>query len=544
MICGRDKDKQDNAVIVELKQWDKCRESDGDNEVLTWVGGHERDVLHPSVQVGRYKTYLEDVHTAFYDGVSPITLNACAYLHNYNRYEEDAIFSPKFKDFLATYPLFTADDTHDLSSYLIDKLKRGQGIDVLKRIEQSRLRPSKCLMDHVGNVIRGEPEYILLDEQLIAYDKVLSSAKKGFHDRQKTVVIIKGGPGTGKSVIAINLMADLLLLGYNTYYATGSRAFTETLRKKIGSRGSPQFKYFNSFANAEYNDIDVLICDEAHRIRENSYSRFTKKQDRSDKKQIEELLNASKVSVFLIDDYQVVRPNEIGSVELIKEYAKKYNCKLNEYQLDIQFRCGGCEDFIDWVNNTLEIEKTAKILWTKNDEFEFKIFRSPEELEGAIIEKIGQGFTARLTAGFCWEWSKNPKNDGNLENDVVIGDFKRPWNARPEATKLARGIPKASLWATDPNGLDQIGCIYTIQGFELDYVGVIVGNDLIYNFDEQKWEGVKGNCADPVVKRSGVLFTDLIKNTYRVLLTRGLKGCYVYFMDENTERFVKSRIDK
>lgn len=544
MICGRDKDKQDNAVIVELKQWDKCRESDGDNEVLTWVGGHERDVLHPSVQVGRYKTYLEDVHTAFYDEVSPITLNACAYLHNYNRYEEDIIFSPKFKDFLVTYPVFTADDTHDLSNYLIDKLKRGQGIDVLKRIEQSRLRPSKCLMDHVGNVIRGEPEYILLDEQLIAYDKVLSSAKRGFHDKQKTVVIIKGGPGTGKSVIAINLMADLLLKGYNTYYATGSRAFTETLRKKIGSRGSPQFKYFNSFANVEYNDIDVLICDEAHRIRENSYSRFTKKQDRSDKKQIEELLNASKVSVFLIDDYQVVRPNEIGSVELIKEYAKKYNCKLYEYQLDIQFRCGGCEDFIDWVNNTLEIEKTAKILWTKNDKFEFKIFRSPEELEGAIIEKMVQGFSARLTAGFCWEWSKNPKIDGNLENDVVIGDFERPWNARPEASKLARGIPKASLWATDPNGLDQIGCIYTIQGFELDYVGVIVGNDLIYNFDEQKWEGVKANCADSVVKRSGDLFTDLIKNTYRVLLTRGLKGCYVYFMDENTERFVKSRIDK
>jgi len=543
MICGRDKDRQDNAVIVELKQWDRCRESDGDNEVLTWVGGHERDVLHPSVQVGRYKIYLEDVHTAFYDGMSPIRLNACAYLHNYNRHAEDVIFSPKFEDVLGTYPLFTADDTDDLCGYLIDKLEYGMGIDVLERIEQSKLRPSKCLMDHVGNVIKGEPEFILLDEQLIAYDKVFSSAKKGFHDKQKTVVLIKGGPGTGKSVIAINLMADLLLKGYNTYYATGSRAFTETLRKKIGSRGSSQFKYFNSFANAGYNGLDVLICDEAHRIRENSNSRYTKKEDRSDKKQIEELLNASKVSVFFIDNYQVVRPNEIGSVDLIREYAEKYNCKLYEYQLDIQFRCGGCEEFIDWINNTLGLIKTAKILWTKNDDFEFKIFKSPEELESAINEKIDQGFTARLTAGFCWEWSKNPKSDGNLENDVVIGDFKRPWNARPEATKLARGIPKASLWATDPNGVNQIGCIYTIQGFELDYIGVIVGNDLVYNFDDQKWDGLKENCADPVVKRSGDMFTNLIKNTYRVLFTRGLKGCYVYFMDSDTERFVKSRIE-
>ena len=213
------------------------------------------------------------------------------------------------------------------------KLEKGEGIDVLKRIEESKYRPSKKLMDHVGNVIRGKSEYILLDEQQVVYDKVFSCAKEGFHDKQKTVIVIKGGPGTGKSVIAINLMADLLLKGYNAQYATGSKAFTETLRKIIGPRGAAQFKYFNSYSEAENNAIDVLIADEAHRLRETSINRFTPKHKRLDIPQIEELINASKVVAFFIDDDQIVRPGEIGSVQYIKEYALKNNCKIFEYEL-------------------------------------------------------------------------------------------------------------------------------------------------------------------------------------------------------------------
>jgi hypothetical protein len=207
--------------------------------------------------------YLEDTHTAFYDGISPVILNACTYLHNYSYDPSDVIFSAKFREALDKYPLFTANETDMLSNYLMEKLEKGQGRDVLKRIEQSKYRASKKLMDHVGNTIKGKPEFILLDEQLVVYDQVLAHAEKGFHDNKKTVIIIKGGPGTGKSVIAINLMADLLLKGYNAHYATGSKAFTETLREKIGRRGAPQFKYFNSFTEAEFNSVDVLICDEA-----------------------------------------------------------------------------------------------------------------------------------------------------------------------------------------------------------------------------------------------------------------------------------------
>jgi DUF2075 family protein/phage repressor protein C with HTH and peptisase S24 domain len=542
LICGKDDRKKDNAIIIELKQWEKCEESDKDNEVLTWVGGAKREVLHPSVQVRQYQMYLQDTHTAFNDDTEPITLEACTYLHNYNYYADDVIFANKFNDVLKDCPLFTADNVDDLKDYLYGRLMKGDGLRILKQIEESRYRPSKKLMDHVGNIIKGKSEYILLDEQLIVYDTVLSCAKKGFHDKQKAVIIIKGGPGTGKSVIAINLMADLLLKGYNAHYATGSRAFTGTLREIIGTRGSAQFKFFNSYSNAEYNVIDILIADEAHRIRSTSNSRFTPRVRRTDLPQIEELLRASKVAVFFIDDNQVVRPNEIGSTEYIRETALKNNCKIFEYELEAQFRCNGSNAFVNWINNTLGIKRTANVIWDQHEEFDFKIFSSPLELENAIRKKVSEGFTGRVTAGFCWDWSM-PNEDGTLKDDVVIGDYKRSWDAKPEARILAPGIPSASLWAYDPNGINQVGCIYTAQGFEFDYAGVIFGEDLVYDFDKQEWVGDPSNSSDSVVKRSKDKFVDLVKNTYRVLLSRGMKGCYVYFINKDTERFFKTRIE-
>lgn len=544
MISGRDYNNKDNAVIVELKQWDRCEESNADNEVMTWLNGTLRDVLHPSVQVGQYRMYLEDTHTAFYEGVNPVKLNACAYLHNYHYDPTDVIFADKFNEHLTRNPIFTADDADKLKDYLTEKLQNGYGIDVLNKIENSKYRPSKRLMNHVGNVIRGKSEYILLDDQKIVYDRVFAEAKHGFHNKQKSVIIIKGGPGTGKSVIAINLMADLLLQGYNAHYATGSRAFTQTLRDIIGRRGSVQFKYFNSYMNAQPNEIDVLICDEAHRLRKTSNNRFTPTAKRSNLAQIDELIRASKVCVFFIDDKQVVRPDEIGSVKYITEHALKNKCKVIEFdELEIQFRCNGSDGFINWINNTLGIKRTANVIWNQNEEtFDFKIFNSPESLENAIKEKVNQGFSARMTAGFCWKWSDANK-DGTLPNDVVIGEYQRPWNAKPEAKRLAPNIPKATLWAHDPNGINQIGCIYTAQGFEFDYVGVIFGKDLVYDFDLQQWIGNKEHSYDTVVKRSKDQFVELVKNTYRVLLTRGMKGCYVYFEDKDTEKFFKSRME-
>ena len=337
-------------------------------------------------------------------------------------------------------------------------------------------------------------------------------------------------------------MAELLREGRNAHYATGSKAFTETLWEIMGSRSRATFKYFNSYGPAEFNEVDVLICDESHRIRETSNNRFSKRERRSTKPQVRELLDAAKVAVFFIDDRQTVRPNEIGSTMHIRQHADAVDAEVSEYDLEIQFRCAGSDGFVNWIDNTLGIRRTANVIWDGADGFDFRIVASPEELETSIRRRADEGFTARVSAGFCWRWSE-PRPDGTLVDDVVIGDYRRPWDAKPGNWRLAPGIPPASLWATDPNGINQIGCVYNIQGFELDYIGVIWGRDLRYNLDGQSWVGDKTQSSDSVVKRSKEHFVELVKNTYRVLLSRGIKGCYVHFMDRDTERFIRSRIE-
>jgi hypothetical protein len=542
MICGRDSSSRDEAVIVELKQWSDCEAAEAEGLVSTWVGGKNREVAHPSVQVGQYQQYLADTHSAFYEGNHPIQLGACSYLHNYEIRPDDVLLAPKFTETIARYPLFGSDAVDELTGYLRERLSAGHGDSVLARIEQSTYRPSRKLMDYVAETIAGRGPWVLLDEQLVVFEKIRAAVAAAITHGRRQVVLVRGGPGTGKSVLAINLLARFLREGRTAHYATGSRAFTKTLWKLVGSRAKPVLKYFNGYRNALPGEIDALICDEAHRIRETSNDRYTPKAKKSTEPQIRELLRAAKVAVFFIDDRQGVRPNEIGSSDYIRQHAADLKYEVSEFDLEVQFRCSGSAGFVNWISNTLGIERTANQLWTGAETFDFQIFPTPESMEVAIKAKIRKGVTARLTAGFCWDWS-NPNPDGTLVDDVVIGKWRKPWNARPEAGRLAKGIPPADLWATDPGGIDQVGCIYTAQGFEVDYIGVVWGKDLVYDPDGQAWVGDKKESRDRTVKQSKTDFLQLVKNTYRVLLSRGMKGCYVCFLDKNTERFVRSRID-
>lgn len=543
MICGRDRDGRDNSVIIELKQWEASQVSQVSEHVITWVGGANRDVLHPSVQVGQYKLYLEDNHSAFFEE-NPVSLHACSYIHNYVAVSQDALFDTQYSSYVKSYPVFCERDVDNLSTFLKRRLELGNGIPVLQRIQESKYGPSKRLLDNVAKVVKENSRYILLDEQLLAFDKVMGLVKQGSNQGRKSVVIINGGPGTGKSVIAINLLAELSRLGKNAQYATGSKAFTESLRKSLGSTARSQIKYFNSYIEAPANCIDVLVADESHRIRITSNNRFTKREFRSTTPQIEELINVARVPVFFIDDRQNVRPGEIGSSNYIRENAQRLDCDVHEYQLDIQFRCQGSDKFVQWINNTFGIKKTASAIWDqKNNQFDFQVVGSPHELYKKIKDKNDrEANSARLVAGFCWKWSE-PKENGTLVKDVVIDDFAMTWEGKESGRRLAPNVPPASLWPYDPRAVDQIGSIYTIQGFEFDYVGVIIGKDLLYNFETNQWEGHPEFSADSVVKRSGDKFLDMVKNTYRVLLSRALKGCYVYFVDKETEKFVRSRMD-
>jgi hypothetical protein len=542
MFTGHDPSGTRSAVIVELKQWDSVSPSWIDDCVSTFVGARERDVLHPSAQAGAYQRYLLDTNTAFEH--ESIRLDGCAYLHNLAESQAVELRRERFFSIVREYPVFIREESGDLAEHLDARVGSGEGTRILETIVRGRFRPSKRLLEHTANVIRNEPAYTLLDEQQIAYRAVLTNVRESARSQVRTVFLIRGGPGTGKSLIALNLLAALAESGLATVHATGSRAFTENLRKVVGRRAAAQFKYFNSFSQAEDQGLDVLIADEAHRLREFSWNWRTPKVRRTETHQITELMEAATTCVFFIDDRQVVRPTEVGNSELIRRAASDLGRSVVEFELEAQFRCAGSDSFVNWVDNTLGMRRTQDVLWDPDDDFELVIAESPFELETYVRRRASEGFTARLTAGFCWPWSV-PDPDGTLVADVVIGDWSMPWNARPEAAKLAPGIPKASYWASDPGGLDQVGCIYTAQGFEYDYGGVIFGRDLVYRPGDG-WLGRPEYSRDGMVTRevrSPEEFAELAKSAYRVLLTRGLKGCAIYFEDGPTREFFLSRID-
>lgn len=544
MLFGKGENNSDNVVLIELKQWSKVEDTDIENMVYTYVGGANRLEPHPSIQVEGYHLNLQDFVSVFEE---PNTdLYSCVYCHNYSKEREKVLFLDKFKEILKEHPLFAKEDVINFGKYLKDKIGSGQGLEIFNRFSNSAIRPSKKLIEHTKKMVNGQQVFNLIDEQLSANYAIIDRAKKASQLKRKCVIIVKGGPGTGKSVIALNALAELLSKGLTVYHATGSRAFTSTLKKVVGTRVGNFFKYFNSFTGAKENDIDVLICDEAHRIRNTSNSRYTRRENRTDTPQIEELIKISKVSIFFIDDYQVVRPTEIGSSDMIIETAKKYGAEIIDFELKTQFRCNGSDSYLNWIDNTLGINYGTKKLLDKDDKMEFKIFNNPQELYDEINKKNEEKpNSARMVAGYCWPWS-NTNPDGTLNEDVVIGDFKMTWEAKDDSRVLAPGVVKASLWAYDPRAINQMGSIYTIQGFEFEYVGVIFAEDLIYNKAENKWIGDRTKTCDPALKGRSISeeqFTKYVKNIYRVLLSRGMKGCYIYFMNKDTEEYFRDRLN-
>jgi hypothetical protein len=544
MVTGHDDQRHPGAVVVELKQWGDAGPSDAEDCVTTFVGGRERDLLHPSRQVGQYEEYLRGMHSEF--GAGGVELRSCAFLHNLDFDPANEIFLPKFDALRRRFPTFAGDQQGALVQYMRAKLSAGDGVPVLDRVVGARLQASRKLLAQAARVIGQQSAFVLIDEQLVVFNRVLSDVRRSVSGRgRKSIHLIRGGPGTGKSIVALHLLGRLAADRRQVLHLTGSKAFTEHLKKLVGPTVAPLFKYFNFNWKGDVpaNQFDAIVLDEAHRLRKQSTDRFHPKKLWSGKAQIDEIVDAAKVSVFFIDDLQVVKPGEVGSSELIRAAATGIGADLHEVELEAQFRCAGSAGFVNWIDNTLGIRPTANILWQGDPKFEFRIFDDVESLDRAIQQAAKlPGCTARLAAGYCWPWS-DPAPDGSLVDDVRVGDWSRPWNARPDAGKLAAGIPKAQFWASEPGGEYQVGCVYTAQGFEFDIAGVIVGPDLRYDWERNEWVGDWSRSMDPVVKKSKNAFLALARSTYRVLLTRGMRGCYVYFMDEGTRRFFQSRIE-
>ena len=409
------------------------------------------------------------------------------------------------------------------------------------RIESGKIKPSKSLADSLSSMIKGNEEFILIDDQKIVYETALALAKRS-SEKNKTVLIVQGGPGTGKTVVAVNLLVTLTKLGLLAQYITKNAApravyeskLTGTLKK---THISNMFRGSGGFFNVDSNSFDALVIDEAHRLNEKS-GLFNNLGEN----QIKELINAAKCSVFFIDEDQMVTLNDIGKKSEIRKWAGLTGANVYETELTSQFRCNGSDGYLAWLDNILEIRETANNTLDRHD-YEFKIFNSPNELRDAIFQKNEKRNKARLVAGYCWDWSSKKKPSSY---DIIFEeyDFKMRWN-------LAN---YGSLWLIDPNSVSEIGCVHTCQGLELEYVGVIIGPDLVVRKGKVVTDVSKRSSGDKSIRgykklvvKDGQTAGDrldlIVKNTYRTLMTRGLKGCYIYCTDYETGEYFKSRID-
>jgi len=533
-------------VVVELKQWSGATAWGGSETLVDVAGAPYRPALHPAVQVGAYADYLRDFVTVLADdanAVVPVT-----YLHNAtDSLVEDLLTTAEH----ASAAMFTGQQRAGFRDFLREHLTNDSGQDAADALLGSPVRPSKQLLTHAAAEIREREQFVLLDEQRVAYELVMQTVADAREGGDKTAVIITGAPGSGKSVIALSVMGELARRGVAVVHATGSRSFTQTMRQVAGrgsSRTKSLFKYFNSFVAAEPNTLDVAVLDEAHRIREKSVHRYTPKALReSARPQVEELLDVARVPVFLLDEHQVVRPGEMGTVADIKAHAAQRGMDVLQVDLAGQFRAGGSDRYIEWVHDLLGLASESPHLtadggvWQDEPDFTVDVVDSVEELESRLRAKVAAGDNARMTAGFCWPWS-DPNRDGSLVDDVRIGPWSRPWNLKSD--RAVGGAPPSSLWASDPAGFEQVGCVYTAQGFEYAWNGVILGPDLVWRND--RWVARRDYNKDPDFRSrsavDGPTFDRLVRHVYKVLLTRGLRGTLIYSVDPETQAMLRARI--
>lgn len=540
IVTGTRGDGQRTAVIVELKQWQKAKATTMDAIVSTFVGGREREVNHPSYQAWSYAMLIEDFNETVRQ--DPIHLRPCAYLHNC---ESGAVLhAPFYAEHTKLAPAFLRDDAKKLREFIKAHVKYGDDGETMYRIRDGRIRPSKGLADHLASLMRGNREFYLIDEQKTVYETALHLATTST-PKNKNVLLVNGGPGTGKTVIAINLLVELTNRELVSQYVTKNSApravyenkLTGTLKK---SRISNLFVGSGSFTATPSNTFQGLIVDEAHRLNEKSglFSNLGENQ-------IKELIDASTFTVFFLDEDQRIHWKDIGGKTQIRDWAESLGATVTEMDLESQFRCNGSDGYLAWIDRALQVRETANTT-LEGANYEFMVCESATELKELIEQRNRLNNRARMVAGYCWDWLSRKTKSNPVPRDYDIkldgGDFKAKWNLSEDG----------SLWIVKPDSVQEVGCIHTCQGLELDYVGVIIGPDLVVRDGVVVTDGAMRSGGDSSIKGyKGLLKKEpatarekadlIIKNTYRTLMTRGTKGCYVYSTDPETNLYLQTQ---
>ena len=535
ILTGTNNENKKTAILIELKQWSESDITDMDGMVKTFVGGNKREVSHPSYQVWSYATLLEDYNANVQD--QNINLEPCAYLHNYE--PDDVIKNKFYKDYIDKAPVFLRPDVLKLQAFIKKFVKYGDSGDLLYAIENGKIRPSKALADSLLSMLEGNQEFILIDDQKLVYETALKLAKESTEEK-KNVLIIEGGPGTGKSVVAINLLTELTKRGDVTQYVTKNAAPREVYQVKLTgkftkTRISNLFSSSGSFHNIEPNTFDSLIVDEAHRL--NAKSGFF---GHLGENQIKELINTAKLSIFFIDEDQRVTLKDIGKRSEIVKWAKLIGAKVHVLELASQFRCNGSDGYLAWIDNILQIKETANDSLDDID-YDFKVVDSPTLVHQKMIKKNVINKKSRILAGYCWNWVS--KKEPELK-DIIIDDYSATWNLSQHG----------QAWIIHPDSVNEVGCIHTCQGLELDHVGVIIGPDMVVRDGKIVTDATKRACTDKSISGFKKMLKEdqtkaekmadmIIKNTYRTLMTRGMKGCYIFCTDPETQEYFKNHLE-
>ncbi len=535
IITGLDSENRESAVLVELKQWQKAELTDKDAVVVTRFKHGEQETTHPSYQAWSYKKLLEDFNQTVDE--DKIQLLPCAYLHNYDA--DNVINNVFYKEHIDNAPIFLKSDALKLRDFIKTHVKYGDKNKIMYRIDHGKIRPSKNLADQLSSMISGNQEFVMIDEQKIVYETALKLAREST-EKKSNVLIVKGGPGTGKTVVAINLLVQLTKEQMVAQYVSRNSAPREVYETKLTgtlkkTHISNMFSGSGSFHSIKPNTYDALIVDEAHRLNAKSglFSHLGENQ-------VKEIIDAAKFSIFFIDEDQKVTLKDIGETEEIKKFASELGAHVTELELASQFRCNGSDGYLAWLDNVLQLRETANDS-IKDLNYDFQIFDDPKKLHDLIVEKNKEKNKARMVAGYCWDWISG-KN--SLLKDIEIGNYRATWNLKTDGQS----------WIIQPNSVSEVGCIHTCQGLEVDYVGVIVGKDLIVRdgkvitvpeerakTDKSIFGWKKLMKEDPVKTRARL--DSIIKNTYRTLMTRGMKGCYVYFVDKETEVYFRDLLN-
>lgn len=467
LVSGYDENQSANVVIIELKQWQKLDKVDGlDGLVETYTGGANRRVVHPSYQAWSYAEMIRDYNE--YAQIADVGLWPCAYLHNYMREDDDPLDDPIYQEYLDDAPAFTKGDVKKLREYIKNVVVEGDdGGEILYEIDNGRIRPSKSLQDAIVGMLESHPEFNLIDDQKVIFERIMELSRRCEKDGKKRTLIATGGPGTGKTVIAINLLARLTQEGiFAQYCSKNSAPRTVYARKLKGHRTKSSidnmFKGSGAYVDAPENAVGVVLADEAHRLNEKSglYSNLGINQ-------VHEIIRAARLSVFFIDESQRVTVNDIGSVSAIKQWAAINGSEVHMEALTSQFRCNGSDGYLAWLDDVLDIHETANYN-LDGINYEFIVFDTPQEMRQKVLKRNEGSNRSRILAGYCWNWPKAGRADTNV-HEIEIGDFGISWN-----------LDGGEAFAISESSVNEAGCIHTTQGLEFEYVGVIIGDDLRY----------------------------------------------------------------